>query len=72
MAIYQTGGYQVKASAVDKVKPAIRDFVRYVEENEPVRRCIWLGNRRMIRRAFCTSSFLRMLLRKRDMVSQMP
>jgi quinol monooxygenase YgiN len=35
MAIYQTGGYQVKASAVDKVKQAIKDFVRYVEENEP-------------------------------------
>ena len=35
MAIYQTGGYQVKASAVDKVKQAIRDFVRYLEENEP-------------------------------------
>ncbi len=35
MAIYQTGGYRVKASAVDKVKRAIKDFVRYVEENEP-------------------------------------
>ena len=35
MPIYQTGGYQVKASAVDKVKQAIEDFVRYVEENEP-------------------------------------
>ena len=35
MAIYQTGGYQVKASAVDKVKEAIEDFVRYVENNEP-------------------------------------
>jgi quinol monooxygenase YgiN len=35
MAIYETGGYQVKASAVDKVKQAIKDFVRYVEENEP-------------------------------------
>ena len=35
MAIYQTGGYQVKASAVDKVKQAIKEFVRYVEENEP-------------------------------------
>lgn len=35
MAIYQTGGYQVKASSVDKVKQAIKAFVRYVEENEP-------------------------------------
>jgi quinol monooxygenase YgiN len=35
MAIYQTGGYQVKPSAVDKVKQAIKDFVRYVQENEP-------------------------------------
>jgi quinol monooxygenase YgiN/ketosteroid isomerase-like protein len=35
MAIYQTGGYQVKASAVEKVKKAIKDFVPYVQENEP-------------------------------------
>jgi quinol monooxygenase YgiN len=35
MAIYQTGGYKVKSSAVDKVKQAIKDFVRYVQENEP-------------------------------------
>jgi quinol monooxygenase YgiN len=35
MAIYQTGGYQVKASAVDKVKRAIQEFVFYVQENEP-------------------------------------
>jgi quinol monooxygenase YgiN len=35
MAIYQTGGYQVKLSAVDKVKQAIKDFVRYVQTNEP-------------------------------------
>lgn len=35
MAIYQTGGYRVKASAVDKVKRAIKVFVRYVRENEP-------------------------------------
>jgi len=26
MAIYQTGGYQVKPSAVDKVKQAIKEF----------------------------------------------
>jgi quinol monooxygenase YgiN len=35
MAIYQTGGYKVKPSAVDKVKQAIKDFVRYVQENDP-------------------------------------
>ena len=35
MAIYQTGGYQVKASAVEKVEKAIKDFVPYVQENEP-------------------------------------
>ena len=35
MAIYQTGAYQVKASAVDKVKHAIKDFVSYVKANEP-------------------------------------
>ena len=35
MAIYQTGGYRVKPSAVEKVKEAIREFVRYVQANEP-------------------------------------
>jgi len=35
MAIYETGGYQVKASAVEKVKKAIQEFVPYVQENEP-------------------------------------
>ncbi len=35
MVIYQTGGYRVKPSAVDKVKDAIKVFVRYVQENEP-------------------------------------
>ncbi|HVS87543.1 MAG TPA: antibiotic biosynthesis monooxygenase family protein [Candidatus Acidoferrum sp.] len=35
MAIYQTGGYQVKSSAVGKVKQAIEEFVRYVQANEP-------------------------------------
>ncbi len=35
MAIYQTGGYRVKPSAVGKVKQAIKVFVRYVQENEP-------------------------------------
>jgi quinol monooxygenase YgiN len=35
MAIYQSGGYQVKSSAVGKVKQAIKEFVRYVQANEP-------------------------------------
>jgi quinol monooxygenase YgiN len=35
MAIYQTGGYQVKPTAVKKVKEAIREFVEYVRQNEP-------------------------------------
>ena len=35
MAIYQTGGYQVKPSAVDKVKHAIKDLIGYVQANEP-------------------------------------
>jgi len=35
MPIYQTGGYQVKPSAVNKVKAAIREFVAYVQANEP-------------------------------------
>jgi quinol monooxygenase YgiN len=35
MAIYQTGGYQVKASAVEKVRKAIKDFVPHVQKNEP-------------------------------------
>ena len=35
MPIYQTGGYQVKPSAVNKVKQAISEFVSYVQANEP-------------------------------------
>jgi quinol monooxygenase YgiN len=35
MPIYQTGGYRVKPSTVEKVKQAITRFVRYVQENEP-------------------------------------
>lgn len=35
MAIYQTGGYQVKPAAVEKVREAIKVFVRHVQENEP-------------------------------------
>ena len=35
MPIYQTGGYRVTASAVNKVKQAIKEFVAYVQANEP-------------------------------------
>jgi quinol monooxygenase YgiN len=33
--IYQTARYQVKASAVEKVKAAVAEFVEYVAANEP-------------------------------------
>ena len=35
MPIYQTAYYQVNASAVDRVKSAIAEFVEYVKQNEP-------------------------------------
>ena len=35
MPLYQTGRYRVKPSAVDKVKKAIKEFVAYVQANEP-------------------------------------
>ena len=35
MPIFQTGAYQVKASAVPRVEKAIREFVDYVKESEP-------------------------------------
>ncbi len=35
MAIYQIAQYQVNSRAVDKVKRAIEEFVRYVKANEP-------------------------------------
>ena len=35
MPIYQTAHYQVRASAVEKVKAAIAEFVDYVAKNEP-------------------------------------
>ncbi len=35
MAIYTIAQYQVNAQAVDKVKRAIEELVRYVKANEP-------------------------------------
>jgi quinol monooxygenase YgiN len=35
MAIYQIAEYRVNARAVDKVKKAIQEFVRYVKASEP-------------------------------------
>lgn len=35
MPIYQSGACQVRPTAVGKVKKAIEEFVRYVQENEP-------------------------------------
>ena len=35
MPIYQTAHYEVRADAVDRVKAAITEFVRYVTDNEP-------------------------------------
>jgi quinol monooxygenase YgiN len=34
MAVYQIAEYQVNARAVEKVKKAIEEFVRYVKANE--------------------------------------
>jgi quinol monooxygenase YgiN len=35
MAIFETGGYRVRKSAIPKVKKAIQAFVRTVKANEP-------------------------------------
>jgi len=35
MPIYQTGRYRVRATGVAKAKAAIKDFVAYVQANEP-------------------------------------
>jgi quinol monooxygenase YgiN len=35
MPIYQTATYQIRPEGVERVKHAIEEFVRYVQENEP-------------------------------------
>ena len=35
MAIYQTGSYRVKASSIEKVKKAIKEFISYIQSEEP-------------------------------------
>lgn len=35
MPIYETGAYQIKSSAVNKVKPAIQELVKYLQTSEP-------------------------------------
>ena|SRR5262245_7756813 len=35
MAIFQSGAYRVRPSAIGKVKQAIAEFVQYVESSEP-------------------------------------
>jgi quinol monooxygenase YgiN len=35
MPIYQTAHYEVRAEAVERVKRAIDEFVRYVRDHEP-------------------------------------
>ncbi len=35
MPVFQSGAYQVRPTAVGRVKKAIEEFVRYVQENEP-------------------------------------
>ena len=35
MPLYETGAYRVKASAIDNVKRAIREFIAYLTTNEP-------------------------------------
>jgi hypothetical protein len=42
---------------VDKVKQAVKDFVGYVQENEPAQRCILPGSNSAIRLGFWTSLF---------------
>ena len=72
MPFYQTGGYQVKPSGVNKVKQAIKEFVAYVQANEPGTHMYLACNKRMIRLVFCTFSFLRTPPHKLFMASQKP
>lgn len=48
MPIYQTGAYRVKVSAVEKVKEAVKVFVRHVQENEPGTKMYLAWSRRLV------------------------
>jgi hypothetical protein len=70
MPIYQTGGYQVNPSAVNKVKEAIRGFVAYVQANETGAQMYLAWQEKIIQRDSCIYSSLRMKPHKPGMVSQ--
>ncbi len=58
MPIYQTAHYQVNAAALEKVKAAIEEFVRYVDEHEPGTRlyAAWQQEDDPTRFVHCSSS----------------
>jgi hypothetical protein len=60
MPIYQTGRYRVKATGVAKVKAAIKDFVAYVQTNEPGTKMYTVWQQLTIRPISCICSFSRM------------
>jgi len=70
MPLYQTGGYQVKPSGVNKVKQAIKEFVAYVQANEPGTHMYLAWQQKDDPTRFCTFSFLRTPPHKLFMASQ--
>jgi quinol monooxygenase YgiN len=70
MAIYQTGGYQVKTSAVEKIRKAIKDFVPHVQENEPGTHMYLAWQQKDDPPVSCISSFSRTPRRKPSMASR--
>ena len=69
MPLYQTGGYEVKPSGVNKVKQAIKELLMCKPMNLALI-CTLPGNKKMIRLVFCTFSFLRTPPHKLFMASQ--